>query len=174
MSSTFAGSSTHTVPSLLPPLLLAKARRRGMFRCSSRHGPLLRRNDRGNICQAKANLAGVCRAVPRPSGLSHFPPKSQTALDADTSQSRLGCRAELRPVDGHRDQVLQLRDVRSLRTFGALGDFEFNLLAFPEGLKPLTFDSRVMDKHILRAILRGDKTIPLLVAEPLDGSFRHS
>src|SRR3989338_2390879 len=68
---------------------------------------------------------------------------------------------------------LALCDVRGLRTLRPTSHLELHLLAFPERLKALAQDCRVVDKHVLRAILGGNEPIPLLVAEPLHGTLRH-
>ena len=54
-----------------------------------------------------------------------------------------------------------------MESFRALGEFEFDLLAFGQGFKPLTLDSRIMNEDVLPIFLL-DEPVTLRVAEPLN------
>ncbi len=69
--------------------------------------------------------------------------------------------------------LLDLGDVRSLKTLGTLDDFEGYLVAFVQGLETVALDRRKMHKHILAVLLR-DETKPLAVVEPLHYTICHS
>ena len=62
--------------------------------------------------------------------------------------------------------MLDLFDVRSLRAFAALSDFERYFLTFIEGLEAVALDGAEMYKDII-AFICGDKTITLSCVEPL-------
>jgi hypothetical protein len=49
----------------------------------------------------------------------------------------------------------------------------FDSLPFIEAVEACFLDSRDMDKHILAAVLRLDKPVPLLLIEPRHGAERH-
>jgi hypothetical protein len=59
-----------------------------------------------------------------------------------------------------------------LRAFGALSDFEFNLISLFQGFEPLSLNGRVMDEYIL-STFHFDKSKTLLIIEPLDSTFCH-
>jgi hypothetical protein len=54
-----------------------------------------------------------------------------------------------------------------LGTLFAFYDFEFDFLAFLQGTKPFGLDIAVMDEDV-RAVLLGDKPVPLGIAKPFD------
>jgi hypothetical protein len=62
--------------------------------------------------------------------------------------------------------------IGGLRTFRALRDFEFNLISLSQGFEPLPLNGRVMDEYIL-GTFHFNKPKALLIAEPLDSTFRH-
>jgi hypothetical protein len=62
--------------------------------------------------------------------------------------------------------------IGSIRAFGALRDFEFNLISLFQGFEPLPLNGRVMDEYIL-GTFHFNKPKALLIAEPLDSTFRH-
>src|SRR5687768_11870327 len=65
-------------------------------------------------------------------------------------------------------------DVRSLRTLLALLDVELDLRALVQRAEAAADDAVEVDEDILGAsVLRGDEAVPLLLVEPLDGSFCH-
>jgi hypothetical protein len=60
------------------------------------------------------------------------------------------------------------------RCFSFVRDFLiFDNLPLIEAAEAGFLDSRDMDKHILAAVLRLDKPVPLLRVEPLHGAERH-
>jgi len=61
--------------------------------------------------------------------------------------------------------------IGGLRTFGALGDFEFNFITLSQG-KSFTLNSSTMNEYILRTF-HFNKPKALLIAEPLDSTLRH-
>lgn len=65
-----------------------------------------------------------------------------------------------------------LGDVHGLKTLWVLCDLELHLFPFTQGLEAVPLNLRVMHEHVLTAILRLDKTIALLVVEPLNGAFQ--
>src|SRR5579864_1577643 len=73
------------------------------------------------------------------------------------------------PERGLRDHA----DVRRLRALSTFGRLELDLCAFGKALEAFAGDARVMHEQVLCAVLRGDEAVPLLVAEPLDGSGCH-
>ncbi len=70
-------------------------------------------------------------------------------------------------------QALCLSDVRSLWSLRSLRNFKLNRLAFFERLEAVTLDSGVMDEHVFRPVVRGNKSIPLLVTKPLHRTLCH-
>jgi hypothetical protein len=66
----------------------------------------------------------------------------------------------------------RFRDVRGLRSFLALNDFEFNLIAFLQALVSFDGDRAVVHEDIGAAIVSSDEPISLRVIEPFDGSFQ--
>src|SRR5947209_773260 len=62
------------------------------------------------------------------------------------------------------------RNVRRLRAFLALGDFEFHLITFLQALVTFSRDGAVMDENI-GSIFASDKTVTLGVVEPLHRTF---
>jgi len=68
---------------------------------------------------------------------------------------------------------LKLNDVGRLVALGALSHFEFDLLAFFQGLVAITLNRCVMNKHITSAFA-GNKTVTFRVVEPLDMTFWHN
>ena len=62
---------------------------------------------------------------------------------------------------------LPFDDVYGLRPFITLGDFKFDILAFIEGLKSISIDRAVMNKHIT-ATLFLNKAVTFCVIEPFD------
>src|SRR5207249_1149070 len=75
-------------------------------------------------------------------------------------------------VAASRAKVLYLADVRSLQPFRTAGDFELDLITFGEALEALRLDGRVVDEHVLAALLR-DEAETLRVVEPLHPSGCH-
>src|SRR5918996_3703309 len=65
-------------------------------------------------------------------------------------------------------------DVRGLGALGALRDLVLDLRALGERPEALALDAAEVDEDVLRAVVRGDEPVPLLVAEPLDGSGCHA
>jgi hypothetical protein len=61
--------------------------------------------------------------------------------------------------------------ISGLRTFWALGDFEFNLITLSQG-KSFTLDSSTMNEYIL-SVFHFNKPKALLIAEPLDSTLHH-
>jgi len=59
-----------------------------------------------------------------------------------------------------------------LRAFGALSDFEFNLISLFQGFEPLSLNGRVMDEYIFGSFYF-NKPKSLLIIEPLDSTFCH-
>jgi hypothetical protein len=57
-------------------------------------------------------------------------------------------------------------------SFGALLNFEADMIAFREALKTLTFDGAMVNKDILSALNR-DKSEPLFVIKPFYSTLRH-
>src|SRR5581483_3311090 len=72
-----------------------------------------------------------------------------------------------------RERRLDDANVRGLGALRALRCLELDLRAFGQGLEALAGDARVVHEEILRAVLRRDEAVALLVAEPLDGSGCH-
>src|SRR5918996_465648 len=68
--------------------------------------------------------------------------------------------------------LLNRPDVRGLLSLLPVNDLELDLLSLMESSVPVTLDGREMDEQVL-AVRPGDEAVPLLVAEPLDGSLRH-
>ena len=64
------------------------------------------------------------------------------------------------------------RYVDGLFALRTLLNLKLNLIALIQGLLTIPLNGAEMDKHIF-AVLRRDKTVSLLVAEPLDCSFWH-
>src|SRR3569833_2407450 len=64
-------------------------------------------------------------------------------------------------------------NVRSLLAFGALRDFERNLLTFFEGLKAIHLDCGKVCKQIFAAVIRSDKAEAFRIIKPLDGTCCH-
>jgi hypothetical protein len=60
--------------------------------------------------------------------------------------------------------------IGGLKAFGALRDFEFNLISLVQGFEPLPLNGRVMDEYILRTF-HFNESNPLLLVEPLDSTF---
>jgi hypothetical protein len=70
---------------------------------------------------------------------------------------------------------LELYDIRSLQTLGALLDGEFHLLAFFEVLEALTLNGRKVDEDI-RTTIASDEAVAFRTIEPFDrtdNTFRH-
>ena len=62
-------------------------------------------------------------------------------------------------------------NIRSLRTFGALGDLELNLIAFLQALVSFRRNRAVVHKDV-SSIFAADKTVPLGIVEPLHRTFQ--
>src|SRR6267378_652208 len=60
-----------------------------------------------------------------------------------------------------------------LRPLGALADLELDFLVLLQGAEAAALNFRVVDKHIRRAVLRGDKAEAFLRVEPLHSSLWH-
>ena len=71
------------------------------------------------------------------------------------------------------ERLLDLNDVGGLLTLGAGGDIERYLLAFGQGLEPVTLQRGKVDENVLASAVGGNKAIAFLVAEPLDSSLCH-
>src|SRR3989337_1395889 len=69
---------------------------------------------------------------------------------------------------------LGLGDLDRLETLATLRGFELDLFALAEGFKAFTQDFGVMHEEVFAASIRGDKAIPLFIAEPFYGSCSHS
>ena len=75
-------------------------------------------------------------------------------------------------MSGGRRSALKLEML--CRCFSFIRDFlVFDNLALIETAKASFLDSRDMDKHILAAVLRLDKPVPLLLIDPRHGAERH-
>jgi len=74
---------------------------------------------------------------------------------------------------GGRIISLDFANALSLWPFRALLDLEFDDIVFGEALIPRAFNGAVMDKNVLTAIIRGDKTKSLRITEPLHSTFTH-
>ncbi len=61
--------------------------------------------------------------------------------------------------------------VRGARTFVGLLDFELNLLVLGQSLEAVHRDGRVMHKHVLGTVFRGDEPESFLVVEPFYCAF---
>ncbi len=70
------------------------------------------------------------------------------------------------------DEQLELLYFDCRWSFGALLDFETDTIAFLEAFETLTFDGAMMNKDIFSALNR-DKSITLLIVEPLYCTLRH-
>src|SRR6266568_6062184 len=64
-------------------------------------------------------------------------------------------------------------DVVRLRALGALGGGELHLLVLIQRAVATRVDCRVVHEDVCRAVVRGDKTVPLVGVEPLYGSLSH-
>src|ERR671921_965885 len=64
-------------------------------------------------------------------------------------------------------------DVLGLRTLGALGEIELDLLTLVEGLVAAGLDGGEVDEHVLAAAILRDEAETLLGVEPLDSSLSH-
>jgi hypothetical protein len=60
-----------------------------------------------------------------------------------------------------------------LLAFGALRDFELDLLTFFEGLEAVHLDCGKVGEQIFTAVIRSDKSEAFGVVEPLDGTCCH-
>src|SRR5918912_3074680 len=74
---------------------------------------------------------------------------------------------DLRALTGFSNAGYVLR----LQPFSALGYLVSHLVAFFEGLEPLSGYARVVHEDVFAPIIRADEAVALLVAEPLDRSF---
>ena len=83
--------------------------------------------------------------------------------------------AKGRPTSGERvgacSVLLSLNNVRCLRTFLALGDFELNLITFLQALVAFGRDRAVVYKYVW-PICATDEPVPLRVIEPLHYAFQ--
>src|SRR5215213_8051663 len=66
------------------------------------------------------------------------------------------------------------RDVNRLHALPALGRLVGHLGALFEGLEPTALYAGVVDEEILAPIIRRDKAVALLIAEPLHRSLGHA
>src|SRR3954464_15251725 len=64
-------------------------------------------------------------------------------------------------------------DVLGLRTLGALGDVELDLLVLVKRLVAAGLDGGEVDEHVLAAAVLCDEAETLVGVEPLDGSLCH-
>src|SRR5215204_1280127 len=64
-------------------------------------------------------------------------------------------------------------DVLRLRTLGALGDVELDLLVLVQRLVTLRLDRRVVHENVVAAVLLRDEAETLLGVEPLHGALSH-
>src|SRR5918998_3143469 len=62
-------------------------------------------------------------------------------------------------------------NVLRLQTLPALGYLVGHLVAFFEGLEPISGYARVVHEDVFAPIIRRDEAVALLVAEPLDRTF---
>src|SRR6185312_6346671 len=61
-----------------------------------------------------------------------------------------------------------------LGTLRPVDRVELHVRALRERLEALAGDRRMVDKHVLATISRGDEAIPLRIVEPLHGSSCHT
>src|SRR5215212_52550 len=69
--------------------------------------------------------------------------------------------------------LLGLRDALGLHTLLALGRLVGDFGAFLQGLEAGSLYTRVVHEEILTPLVRGDKAVAFLVAEPLNRSLGH-
>jgi hypothetical protein len=72
------------------------------------------------------------------------------------------------------DEQLELLYFDSRWSFGALLNFEGDAITFRKALKTLAFDGAMVNKDIFAAILYRDKSVTLLIVEPLYSTLRHN
>lgn len=65
-------------------------------------------------------------------------------------------------------EISQRNDVLGSWALLPIDYVEFNPLSFCQGLESVTTDCRMMDKHVVRAVIRGDETKALGFVEPFD------
>src|SRR5690606_10382038 len=80
-------------------------------------------------------------------------------------------RSHLRP--GPTKRQSDAANVLGLRTLGALGEVELDLLVVLEGLEALRLDRGEVDEDVLAAAVLRDEAEALVSVEPLDGSLSH-
>src|SRR5512146_1341420 len=68
--------------------------------------------------------------------------------------------------------LLDFPHVSGLETLRAFDDLEFHVVALGKRAEALRHDRRVVNEHVLAALLR-DEAEPLRVVEPLDRALRH-
>src|SRR4029078_12831696 len=67
----------------------------------------------------------------------------------------------------------QRADVLRLRTLGALGDLELDLLVLVQGLVALGLTRRVVNEDVVAAAVLSDEAEALFCVEPLNGALSH-
>src|SRR5947209_15030504 len=68
---------------------------------------------------------------------------------------------------------LDRADARGRRALGAVGHFEFDLLALLQRLEAVHLDLGMMGEEVLAAVIRGDEAVAFGVVEPLHGTGCH-
>jgi hypothetical protein len=66
----------------------------------------------------------------------------------------------------------QDNDVRRLRTFGALCNFELYLITFVEHLESISLDGGIMNEHVI-PFIPGNESKALLLVKPFHTTFGH-
>src|SRR5580658_2724071 len=87
----------------------------------------------------------------------------KTSERADIAAARLNL--------AQRATLRSLCNIRSLRTLGALGDLEFNLITFLQALVSFRRNRAVVHKDV-SSIFAADKPVPLGIVEPLHRTFQ--
>src|SRR5208282_5266061 len=77
------------------------------------------------------------------------------------------------PSDSSMDEQLELLNFDCRWSFGALLNFEADASTFRKALKTLTFDGTMVNKCIF-SVVRRDKSVTLLIVEPLYNTLRHN
>src|SRR6478609_6099941 len=123
------------------------------------------------LLEARAGAPPSAAGLPSCSGL--VPIRSSFAALGRATASSNEWRSAARRATSHGRAAYHLRDrddVRSLGALGALTALVLDLRAFDERLEPVAGDRGVMDKEILRPLVRRDEAVALRVVEPLHSS----